>query len=354
MKTTLRFFITLVLLSVSSIILAQHVSINKAISTAKNHLSMGTGSRIKSARLINFSPQVFPVLSTVAKTDTLMFIVNDTLNNNFTIVAADERVWPIVGYSSESRYNKKDQPPAFVEWLENKKREIEYIKLNNIKPESKVSQQWDKLSSQDSKSAEVFAEVMPLLETSWNQGCYFNAMCPTDGNGPCSHVLTGCVATSMAQIMKYWSYPTIGTGSRTYSHSTYGNLTADFGSTTYQWSQMPENVTSQSDAIAALMFHCGVSVNMDYGPAASNAGEPIAALINYFNYSSEAELVLMNSFSASEWADLLKSELDLKRPVWYRGNSSEVGHAWICDGYQNSNYFHFNWGWGGSQDGYFY
>jgi hypothetical protein len=354
MRTTLKLLNTLFLLCTSSILFAQHVSINKAIGIARNNLSIVTGSRIKSANVKNNGPEIFPVLSSAAKTDTLMFILNDTLNNNFTIVAADERVWPIIGYSLEGRYNEKDQPPAFVEWLENMKKRIEYIKLNNIQPESSVSQQWDNLSSPNFKSAEVLTEVTPLLKTTWNQGCYFNALCPADGSGPCSHVQTGCVATSMAQIMKYWSYPTTGTGIRTYTHSAYGNLTADFGSTTYQWSQMPENIAGQNDAIATLMFHCGVSVNMDYGPAASNADDPIHAFINYFNYSSEAELVLMNSYTASEWAALLKAELDLKHPVWYRGNSSDAGHAWVCDGYQNPDYFHFNWGWGGSQDGYFY
>ena len=354
MKTTLRLLYTLLLLTINSILFAQHVSINKAIGIAKNHLSIVTGGKYKYANIKNISPQIFPVLLSVAKTDTLMFILNDTLNNNFTIVAADERIWPIIGYSLKGRYNEKVQPPAFVEWLENKKREIAYIKLNNIQPENKVTQQWDNLSSPDFKSDEIFTEITPLLKTTWNQGCYFNAQCPSDVNGSCGHVQTGCVATSMAQIMKFWSYPTIGTGSKSYTHSAYGNLTADFGSTTYQWSQMPANVTSQNNAIATLMFHCGVSVTMDYGPAASNAGDPIDAFINYFNYSSEAEFVLKNSFSASEWADLLKAELDLKRPVWYRGNSSDAGHAWVCDGYQNSDYFHFNWGWGGYQDGYFY
>jgi hypothetical protein len=354
MKTTLRLFITLLLISISSLLLAQRVSVNKAIGIARNHISIVTGGRIRPANVKNIRPQILSVLSSVAKTDTLMFILNDTLNNNFTIIAADERIWPIIGYSLEGRYNEKSQPPAFVEWLACKKREIEYYKLNNIQPESRVIQQWKNLSSPDFKSAEASAEVTPLIKTTWDQGCYFNTQCPSDVNGTCGHVKTGCVATSMAQIMKYWSYPTNGSGSKTYTHSTYGNLTADFGSTTYQWSQMPENVTSQNGAIAALMFHCGVSVNMDYGPAASNAGDPIDAFINYFKYSSEAEIVLKNSYSATEWADLLKAELDLNRPVWYRGDKSDAGHAWVCDGYQNSNYFHFNWGWGGYQDGYFY
>jgi hypothetical protein len=354
MRTTLKLISTCLLLCIPCILIAQHVSINKAINIAKNNLSVNAVDRLESVTAKNIRAQNFSVFSSVADGDTLMYILNDTLNNTFTIVAADERVWPIIGYSLEGTFNQKNQPPAFVEWMQNKKREIEYIRLNNIQPESKVSLAWHKLSSPELISARAITEVTPLLNTTWNQGCYFNTLCPTDGSGPCGHVQTGCVATSMAQMMKYWGYPTTGTGSRTYSHSIYGNMSADFGSTTYQWSQMPENVTAQNNAIATLMFHCGVSVNMDYGPAASNAGDPIDAFINYFGYSSDAELVLKNSYSASEWADLLKAELDLRHPVWYRGSSSDAGHAWVCDGYQNSDYFHFNWGWGGTQDGYFY
>ena len=161
MKTALRLLNTFLLLSIGSLLFAQHVSLNKAIGIAKNHLSIVTGGKFKSGSIINFRPQNIYVLSSAAKTDTLMYILNDTISNSFTIVAADKRVWPIVGYSLEGRFNEKNQPPAFVEWLENKKREIEYIKLNNIKPESKVNQQWDNLSSPDFKSAEVIMEVTP-------------------------------------------------------------------------------------------------------------------------------------------------------------------------------------------------
>lgn len=354
MNTSLRSLATLLLFSLSSILFAQHVSINKAIGIAENHLLIATGGKYKSVGVKNTGPQVLPVLLSGSNTDTLMFILNDTQNKSFVIIAADERFWPVIGYSLNGTFNEKNQPPAFVEWLENRKREIENVRKNNIQPEPRVIQQWKYLSSQDSKSATALTEVTPLLITTWSQGCNYNALCPPDASGPCGHVQTGCVATSMAQIMKYWSYPATGAGSKTYTHSKYGNLTADFGSTNYLWSQMPVNVTTANDAVALLMFHCGVSVNMNYGPDVSGAGDPINAFINYFRYSPEAEFVLRNSYTATEWADLLKAELDLNRPVWYRGNSPESGHAWICDGYQGSDYFHFNWGWGGSQDGYFY
>ena len=178
-------------------------------------------------------------------------------------------------------------------------------------------------------------------------------MCPADAAGPCGHAFTGCTITAMAQIMKYWNYPTKGTGSHSYSHPTYGNLSADFGSTTYQWSQMPNSVTSQNDAVATLMYHCGVSLETDYGPSASGAFDPRDALVQYFNYSSNAMLVNRGGFTNSDWIRMLKTELDLRHPIWYTG-SGFFGHSFICDGYQDADYFHFNWGWSGTSDGYFY
>jgi hypothetical protein len=158
----------------------------------------------------------------------------------------------------------------------------------------------------------------------------------------------------MAQIMKYWNYPTKGTGKHSYNHSTYGNLSADFGVTTYQWAQMPNSVTSPNEAVATLMYHCGVSLDAEYGPSTTSAFNPRDALVQYFNYSSNAMLVNRSGFTTSEWVNLLKSELDLRHPIWYTGGNSLVAHSFICDGYQDVDYFHFNWGWSGSSDGYFY
>jgi len=354
MKTTLRLIHTILLLSISSLLFAQHVNKNRAIDVAKNHLSMVAGNSLKSGKLKEAKAQILSFLSSDSKKDTLIFIVNDTINNNWVIIAADERVWPIIAYSLNGRYNENNQAPAFIEWLENQKKEIEFIRQNNIHSNSRISQQWANLSSSSLKSAQVITEVLPLLKTTWNQGCYYNVLCPSDANGQCGHVWTGCVATSMAQIMKYWNYPTNGNGSYSYLHSTYGNLSANFGSTTYQWAQMPNNVTSQNDAVATLMFHCGVSVNMDYSPVTSGADEPRDPLVGAFKYSPNAQYVNKSAYSESDWTNLLKSELDSKRPIYYSGNSTNSGHAWVCDGYQNSDYFHFNWGWGGSQDGYYY
>ncbi len=349
----LGFFFLYILVSTSNLLVAQSISINTAKEIARKHLLSVSKSNLKSASPNKARFQLSSITAAIDNRDTLYFILNDTINKGFVIVAADRRVWPILGYSLNGSFSEKNQPPAFVAWMESRKKEIAYIKQNNLQPESKINQQWDNLSSSNSNNSETATSVEPLIQTKWDQGCYYNELCPADAAGQCGHVWTGCTITAMAQIMKYWNYPTKGTGSHSYSHPIYGDLSADFGSTTYQWSQMPNEVTGQNEAIATLMYHCGVSLDTDYSPYASGADDPRDELVKYFDYSSKALRVDKIGFTTSEWINLLKSELDLLHPIWYTGGSL-VNHAFICDGYQDANYFHFNWGWGGSADGYFY
>ena len=353
MKLTSSLLFTCFLISINSQVFSQSININTAKDIAKNHLVSVGRNNLKSASPNQAKIQFSALSVTSESKDTLYFVLNDTINHSFVIVAADKRSVPIIGYSLESNYNENNQPPAFVAWMENRKQEIADIKKNNLKPDSAITANWNNLSS--ANSVIEISEVEPLIQTHWNQGRYYNSLCPSDAAGSGGHVHTGCTITAMAQIMKYWNYPTKGTGSHSYSHPTYGNLSADFGSTTYQWSQMPNQVISQNDAVATLMFHCGVSLETDYGPSGSGASDPRDELVQYFNYSSNAMLVYRNGLTTSEWSNMLKSELDLRHPIWYTGNSLVgPGHAFICDGYQDADYFHFNWGWGGSSDGYFY
>ena len=135
--------------------------------------------------------------------------------------------------------------------------------------------------------------MTPLCSTTWNQDCYYNQLCPTATGGPCNKVYAGCVATAMAQIMKFWNWPAQGTSSHSYTHPTYGAQTANFDSTTYDWTHMPIYLTSgstntQKTAVATLIYHCAVSVDMDFDPNGSGAySQNIpAALINYFSQTN--------------------------------------------------------------------
>jgi len=351
MKRIIHFLFVFLLCSISKVSLAQQIDINTAKTVAKNHLESIAGPALKSTigpqNTINFTS----VIPEIVENEILYYILNDTINKAFVIVSADQRAWPILAYSTQGSFNENDQPEAFNYWMENRKKEIEYIISNDIQPDDATIASWKNLSLKS--TAVATTSVEPLIKTQWGQECNYNAMCPTDAAGQCGHAFTGCTATAMAQIMKFWNFPTTGIGSHSYYHHTYGTLSADFGSTTYQWDQMPDKVTSPNDAVATLMYHCGVALEMDYGPDASAAYFLKDALTQYFGYSSNAILVDRALFDTNDWINILKSELDLGRPIYYTGDGS-VGHSFICDGYQGEDYFHFNWGWSGSSDGYFY
>ena len=208
-----------------------------------------------------------------------------------------------------------------------------------------------------------------MITTTWNQSPYYNNRCPYDNNYA-EKTVTGCVATATAQVMKYWGHPSTGRGSHSYS-SNYGVLSANFGATTYNWSAMPTSLnsyssSSQINAVATLMYHVGVAMEMDYGVSATggsgafttsrgDVNYPSAenALVNYFKYSSSLYGVSKENFTDSQWKTMLKTELNASRPIIYSGRDESGGHCFVCDGFNNSDQFHFNWGWGGYCDGYY-
>ena len=206
------------------------------------------------------------------------------------------------------------------------------------------------------KPTKTQAIVEPLLTSYWGQGCYYNEACPFDISGPCFHVEAGCVAIAMAQIMYYHKYPLKGNGEMTYPCSPYGTLTANFGHTIYQWDQMADTLQESNPYIAKLVSHCGISVMMQYSPNGSSAfcQDAFDALRKYFFYSS-AIFSRRDSYSDEEWQQMIKNDLDQRYPVFYAGNSSQggIGHAFVCDGYNNNGMFHFNFGWNGVADGYY-
>ncbi len=276
-----------------------------------------------------------------------------TTENSFVLMAADDRVQPILGYSLTGRFNVEDMPANKRAWIQEYSDAIRYAIDNQLRASSEVTQQWRDLAEGNPNVDRATTVVAPLIQTHWSQGSPYNMLCPGGS-------VTGCVATAMAQIMKYWNYPEHGIGSHTYTHSTYGELSADFQSTTYDWNNMINtydysSTNTQKMAVATLMYHCGVSVNMNYSPSSSSAGSAIVAeaLKTYFNYSTEMAYHARSEYSDNVWISMLKADLNLNRPIWYNGRGSGGGHAFVFDGYNSNNYFHVNWGWGGYCDEYY-
>ncbi len=290
---------------------------------------------------------------------TLYFIFNIAGDRGFVIVAADDDVLPVLGYTVEGRYYIENQPPQFISWMNGYKKQILFVKRHHLKADNMIKRQWKRYSIKGDKKAFGSRSIVgPLLENIfWNQDCLYNDSCPVDASGPCGHAYAGCVATATGMIMKYHSHPHTGTGTHSYYHPTYGTLSADFGSTTYDWANM--TFSGSDEQVAQLLYHIGVAVDMNYGPNGSGAStsNAITALKTYFSYDQSAYFDYKSNYSNSTWENMLITEIDNNRPLLYRGdNGGSGGHAFVCDGYDNgggTTYFHFNWGWDRVYNGYF-
>ncbi|MES2286075.1 MAG: C10 family peptidase [Bacteroidota bacterium] len=286
--------------------------------------------------------------------------------NAFVIVSADERINPVLGYSFQSKFDQENTPDC-LEWLlDEYKEQIYEVVSGNLNYEHKeITKEWAKYElSNGQKSNQpnppLLLSVGPLTTTTWSQGCYYNEHCPADislGTTRCGRVPTGCVATAFGQVLKYYNYPAQGTGTNSYSSSTYGTISANFGTTTYNWAAMPNKLLSSNPDVAKLLFHAGVSINMGYTANSSAAFTTAVrtALVNKFKYATTAQNITKSSYTNTQWENLIRTELDAQRVVIINGHDpvANAGHAFIADGYQGTNSFHINWGWNGSSDGYF-
>ena len=285
----------------------------------------------------------------------------------YVIVAADDCVQPIIGYSLNSSF--VSPLPAHVQaQLQGYEEEIAYYKSAGFRATGEIVELWQSMRN-GSYTPRNTTSVSPMLTTTWDQSPYYNNLCP-DSAGV--HAVTGCAATATAQVMKFWNWPVTGTGSHTYTDDNegsynFGTLTANFGATTYQWSLMPNALNSSSsaaqiNAVATLMFHIGVAIEMDYGVGSSGAYinsygySSLAcsenALKDYFDYKNTLYSVYKDNTTDAVWVSILTAEMDAGRPVLERGSGSG-GHAFVVDGYDNNGLFHINWGWGSAYDGYF-
>jgi photosystem II stability/assembly factor-like uncharacterized protein len=333
--------------------------VTMAVSLFGAHVPQSEAKTIALRFYADFTGQPNPAVANVAisqhQSTTTFYTFN--FNNGFVIVAADDASIPILAYSNEGAMPDIIANPATQNWLDGYSSEIYQI-IHAGLSNNATKPLWDELKNGRFKASSSTQDVNPLLTTTWDQGCFYNALCPADpaAGWSCGHVYTGCVATAMAQVMKYHNYPPQGVGSHSYTHPDYGVQTANFGATTYNWSAMPNNVTSSNTSVATLMYHAGVSVDMQYGVDGSGAfsDDVPYAMINYFNYLPEAEIKYKSNYpNLSDWENLLRADLDEQLPVYYSGYGSG-GHAFVCDGYRMSDSkFHFNWGWSGSSNGWY-
>ena len=315
-----------------------------------------------------------------AQTPFTEFYVFAAAEGGFILVSADDCVMPVLGYSVSGTFVTKDMPAHVRDFFEGYEQEIRYWKQREARrgalrmEHSGNADQWAMLAAGEMPPALLTTAVSPLLTTTWGQQPLYNDLCPYDTLGA-SRTVTGCVATATSQIMKYHNHPATGYGSHSYhasnDSSDYGTLSANFGNTTYQWSTMPNALSSTSsaaqvNAVATLMYHVGVADEMGYnigsrgGSGANNYNlygtlqrSSQSSLQAYFKYRPDMVVFGRSDYSDSEYCAMLRAEIDQQRPILYSGRDYAGGHSFVLHGYDNNGLFYVNWGWRGSDDGYY-
>jgi hypothetical protein len=287
-----------------------------------------------------------------------IYAVNFKNSGGFVLVSTISTLNPIIGYIPNQVFDTNAfMPEGFKILLKDYSRQIIEIKQKGLSATIKIEEKVSKKGNSNTIKGPG-SSVSPLLTTIWSQGCYFNDSTPYDPSGPCQNAVTGCVATAMGQVINYYNFPPKGSGYHSYM-SNYGTLTANFGATNYNWNLMADTIDANSPAssiaaVSQLLSQCGISVDMIYSAGSSGAysENAVKAFTHFFNFDGSLKMLYRDNYTDSIWVQMVRDELDSLRPLYYDGTGSG-GHAFVCDGYQSGDYFHFNWGWNGSYNGWF-
>jgi hypothetical protein len=364
-----KFFTLLSIICVVSVttVYSKPVTANRALKVAKKAIgkelllrSTGTDADFKLVYTsFGEESEASEASASNKSTGQALYYVYAQADEGFVIVSADDTFSPVIAVSDNGKFDPSNHSPAYLYWMGLVEKAIRKAIAENYRSEELIGD-WAAYESENSLPTKAAASVSALITTQWDQNAPYNQNCPNDGSYKSA---TGCVATAMAQVMKYHNWPTTGTGNSSAYVTPTRNINVPavyFSQTTYDWSNMPSKCTTSSstsakNAVGTLMYHCGVSVKMDYGRNESSAStlDVSKALVNYFDYDASLQVYFRDNYSDENWKNILKEEFTAQRPVMYRGISPDGGHSFICDGYNTYDQFHFNFGWGGFDDGYF-
>lgn len=267
-------------------------------------------------------------------------------SNGYLVTSADDVLPTVLGYADDGTFDPNNIPPAMQSWLAGYDYQLRYAVDHGMAASTTRTQE--------------HAAIAPLCSTKWGQDAPFSNLTPGTGN---SHCPTGCTATAMAQVMKHHNWPKKGTGTNTYSYGKFTDITFDFGNTEFAWDQMLDTYyygysDEQVKAVATLMSACGVASLMQYESSSSGAYlyDALYGMVNFMGYDISAYEAQRDFYSSDDWDNLIYGELAAGRPVVYSGYSNfgnGIGHTFVVDGYSENGYYHLNWGWCGTSDGYF-
>ena len=332
---------------------AENVSPERAAAAAEAFFaSVSTKSTAGQMTLV----ATFPDIPTKSRDEAPALYVFESPSGGFVIVSGDDVAVPVTGYSRTGRFPREDMPDNMRSLIAWHSSIIQYAREQGWEADPQAREEWGRVAASSSSSDKV------VLETAkWGQGTPYNDLCPTEDGQKCP---TGCVATAMAIIMRYYQYPDKGVG--TLPGFDYA-WDAEKGSFLYhldgydlgheyRWDLMPMQYKngsySQEEAgqVSQLMYDLGIMSKMDYAPGGSGApGDSPILLAEYFGYDKQMRYLDREDFSDKRWEQTLRDEIDAGRPVFHCGFSERGGHAFVIDGYEGQ-YFSINYGWdNGSQ-----
>ena len=337
-----RLFLLLLCLVALNAAWAVQISQNKAKSIADDFMS-AQSSRATSMKMAYRGPAVNSDNGDAAHAAYYVFN-SHTGDDGFVIVAGDDRVPAVLGYSDQGNFDADQVPEAMQEWLEGVAAQIAALDDG----------------AQAATHLQARPPIQPLLRSTWSQNSPYNILLPYLSNG--KHAVVGCVATAIAQVMYYWKWP--AQPSKTIPAYITEELSISMPSLpriNFNWNAMhdtyltDDTTSTAAHAAATLSLYCAQSLKMDFRLTSSSAttGSVMPALINYFDYSPDMRSIARSVFTTQEWENTIYQELAARRPVIYRGAKQNNGHMFVCDGYDGNGLFHINWGWNASSNGYF-
>lgn len=363
-----RYLFLFLLFFASVTVVARQVTPNEALRIATEFYTSASASKVMTrsdgvpSLSLAYTSVGEPAATTrqsSAPTQNTYYVFNADDGKGFVVVAGHDRARRILAYSFEDSFGIDEQPVQLRAWLTQYDKEIQYLFASESGSEGNINAG----TYYDERANPMSAKsVEPLLgNIRWNQDAPFNKYCPMDIRLNNMVTPVGCVATAAVQIMKYHEYPKIGSGKKEYVTTTLRMpLSANFGETTYEWENMLDDYNGnysevQANAAALISYHVGIGCSMDYDATGSGAVpyDMLKAFKQYFLYDKNIDYVDRTHYPESDWIAVLKSELDNRRPMLYFGEGPGGGHAFVCDGYDTNDLFHFNWGWGGISNGYY-
>ncbi|MCM1077619.1 MAG: thiol protease/hemagglutinin PrtT [Bacteroides sp.] len=327
--------------------------------TPAEALSRALSSSTSRAQTANVNET--PVMTIGETSAPALYIFDRKNDNGYIVIAADDVAAPLLGYSDSGTFDPDNMPDNMRWWLSQYQSEIEAATANGTQSYSRAGE-------------EIREAIAPLIKTTWNQTAPYNNLAPIFPDLTPTYPVTGdicatgCVATAMAQVMKFHEWPKSFKKNFSYKwtnasiyHFAPANLTWN-ADVEFAWSDMLDSYQgtfngSQATAVATLMKACGYSVDMNYGidvtgGSGANSANIPKALTQTFDYDKGLYEAFRQFYGLNEWETLIYNELKANRPIIYSGANAFAGHCFVCDGYQDG-FYHFNWGWGGMSDSYF-